>query len=126
MQKFTITDLKESGKLANNYFYVLPYGVGEESALVKADNNFSFALSSAEFKQTSLFVNASRVLDWFLDSGYTQFGEERIRIYSQAVIKGEVNNAVYKPSFEGNPPSIYVGDGDGKLLANLITDMDVV
>lgn len=126
LQKYTLTDLKESGKLSNNFFYVLPYGATEDKALVKSDNNFSYPVDSAEFKQASLFVNANRVLDWFFDNGYSQFGDERIRIFSQAVIKGEVNNAVYKPSFNGNPPSIYVGDGDGSHLANLNLDMDVV
>ena len=80
----------------------------------------------SNFAQVSVFTNANRSLDWFLERGYQNFGTNPIGIVVHAVFgNNDINNALYQPSETSNS-FIYVGDGDGTLLQNLAYDYDVV
>lgn len=86
---------------------------------------FAPETSDDSFAEVSLFTNANRALDWFVSHGYTNFGDEAIRIVVHAELSGgDTNNALYQPG--SSFPTIFVGNGDGLILQNLALDYDVV
>ena len=91
------------------------------------DNNFFYAAGTSEFDETSMFTNPNRIHDWFQSIGYTTFGDEKNELTVHGFLDNTANTAVYLPqATTAGQPSIVVGDGDNKLLQNLLTDSDVV
>ncbi len=121
LENFELPGLAETGYLANSHFYV---AVSQDKPLsVSPEFDFQFAPNSSEFGQTSIFTNAVRTLAWFESQGYTDFGPSAIRL----VPLTDTNNAEYRPnSPKAGLATIFIGDGDGVNLQNLVTDSDVV
>lgn len=140
LQATEIKELSSGGHLINNYFETC---VAQDSSTIYCPSNnegadifaqsqngkFDFdPISQAdEFAQASIFTNVNKVLDWARSQGYANFGNARIRVVAHATFAtprgDDPNNALYQPSAT---PTIYVGDGDGRILKNLAIDEDVV
>ena len=124
LQEFTLTGLVNNGTLENQYFITEIDSSSSESRATATDFNFTFDTSSSQFAETSIFTNVNRTFDWFRSIGYTSFGANKMTLMVHAVLNNSTNNALYQPSQTN--PTIYIGDGDGKILQNLATDADVV
>jgi hypothetical protein len=97
-----------------------------EERAFEESHEFIYETTNPMFRETSLFVNATKMLDWFVDLGFDTLGEQ-IGIGVNSVIGGNANNALYLPSANaGEMPTIRVGNGDGVVLQNLSLDADVV
>jgi len=125
LKDYTLTGLKGSGYLESSDFTAV-VNTKLYSRAYAADNNFVFDTATSEFAQSAAFTNASRHLSWFRSIGFTQFGDQAIQIEVHGLLDGSINNAVYQPASGNYPPTITIGDGDGKVLQNLATDGDVV
>ena len=89
-------------------------------------NNFVYGITDPRFEEASTFAYANQQYDFVKSMGYTWSGPKPVKIAVHANIGGTTSNAFYSPSVTGEPPVIFVGDGDGKTLQNLAFDADVV
>lgn len=97
----------------------------EERAL-ETTHQFIYEPNDPRFRETSLFVNATKMLDWFVSLGFNPQSEQ-IGLGVNAVLNGSVNNALYTPGAGKElMPTIRIGNGDGVVLQNLSVDADVV
>ena len=123
-----LDDLDDSGKLNGKYIWtVLPTSSGSTSRALSSNGLFDFSSdpSSWEFWETSVYANTDITIDWLIKIGYNM-PSEKVRIVPGISIQGDPNNALYAPTQLGEPTSIYIGKGDGRILQNLTTDGDVV
>jgi len=128
--KLTTVDLKDldnTGKLNGKY---LMTGLPEASKATRATASqgvydFSSSPTSWPFLETSVYANASLSIDWLQALGYSM-PTKKVKLIPGIAIGGDTNNALYAPEQLGNPTTIYIGLGDGRILRNLSTDADVV
>ena len=122
---FEFADFTGEERLRNQYFTTFVDQTIYNHAL-SANHEFFFDPETPEFRETSVFTNANRMLAWLTDHGYQNFGDRRLTLRVHQVINGDKNNALYQPGNTASPPAIFVGEGDGKHLQHLSTDADVV
>jgi len=92
-------------------------------------HEFYFEPDSIEFAEASALTHATLMLDWYQQNfGFELADSERMQIKIREQIQGDINNALYVPadSNSSGKPQIIIGEGDGKLLQNLMTDADVI
>lgn len=118
LQDYPLNNLVGGGLLKDDRFETRVEG---GTALVQSDHQFVFDPSDDRFTEASLFVNANRMMDWFVDLGFKDYQTKSIVLMAHSTKAGK-NNAFYEPS----GPTIYIGDGDGEVLQNLGKDFDVL
>lgn len=123
LKDFTV-EVDESGTLTNEHF--LSYNFLTDTSAAPNGNSFVYDDSDPRFAEASAFAYANRQYDFVKSLGYTWSGPKPVKIAVHASGNGLVNNAYYSPSVTGEPPVIFIGDGDGKVLRNLAFDADVV
>lgn len=122
LQEYTLNDLAGNGYLESSKFYT--FKADGSTRTYSASNNFVYEPGTSEFDETSIFTNASRTLEWFVNHGYENFGTKKLKLNVHASIGGTPNNALYQPGPDN--PSISIGDGDGDVLKDMGSDSDVV
>ncbi len=90
-----------------------------------SDFQFIYSPEDSRFKEASVFSNAESTAEWFKQAGFS-WPEEKIGLEVFARLHGAENNALYTPSYNGGVAAIRIGQGDGLILKNLLTDRDVV
>lgn len=128
------TDDSDACLLSNNFFKV--YGTSGGTIRSAQSCDFSYDTSQSAFRESSLFTNANRHIQWLESNGYNNFGSIPVKIEANCsfnsvgecvnnpVSDSQSNNALYLPVSGG--PIIRVGNGDGLDLENLAVDADVV
>ncbi|MEZ4742607.1 MAG: hypothetical protein R3B45_09195 [Bdellovibrionota bacterium] len=95
----------------------------------KSDTNeFNYDVDDKKFQETSAFVHAALMFEYFRSLGYEWHGNKPMDLRIHAIPGSSENNAQYLPS-DGTPeshPAIAIGDGDGVILQNLSVDSDVI
>lgn len=123
LEEYSLLNLVGSTYLNNDKFSAILDSNSTETRATSSTHNFTFDPSTSAFAQTSIFTNATRALAWFESIGYEKFSL-KMALVVHAILNNNSNNALYQPST--TTPTIYVGDGDGTILQNLATDLDVV
>jgi hypothetical protein len=123
VKTFPLSALAPTGRLENPFFKTSIYDGYPAAPAQSATGIFNFSPRSSQFAETSVFTNASRMLDWFLSIGYSTAGFPQMNLVIHAEVGGSKNNAVYDIQ---SGSKISIGDGDGVSLRNLATDSDVI
>ena len=118
------------GYLSNSVF-TTHLDSGASSSLTRAyeeDHKFLYERGDEHFPEASVFAHASDMYDFFLKNGFVEWHPGRLHLNVFSIFDSDKNNAMYVPYDEdfGGEPSIYIGEGDGLVLENLLTDSDVV
>lgn len=118
-----LTGLKGDGYLASEFFEtVVSSGANQATSL---NHNFSFDVTSLPFEETSVFVNATKQLQFFQSLGFSWYGPKPLLLQMNRT--GMANNARFlPPNSTSTLPVIEIGTGDGVILKNLGTDASVV
>ena len=114
--EYKLTGLSNDGSLSNSYFDTQVEGGFEKITDISA--NFTIDTSSDGFRELSMFANANRMLSFYNDLGFEWAGDKITLVVNHS----NENNAEYNPGAR----YIALGNGDGKELQNLATDVDVV
>jgi hypothetical protein len=121
-QTFPLKDLKGDGTLENKFFKT-EMALNKYQRAKSPNHVFNYEPQSPEFAETSLFTNASRVVDWLGQLGYEVGRIKKITLVVHAAPGGSINNANFDTE---TGDIINIGDGDGIRLKNLPLDADVV
>lgn len=124
LKDFVLYDLVGDGSLTNSYFFT------HNNAGLRANSSshqFIYSPTDYRFAEVAIFTNANRHYEFFKSLGH-QWDHTigKLKLVAHALVEGNTNNALYVPAYGTNPPTIYIGDGDGVILQNLGLDRDVV
>ena len=105
---------------------------------------FNYPPSDTRFAEASAYAHTDQHIRWLIASGGATYGALPINVMIHQKFSGSPNNALFVPALSGPTASsggqtgqgtgvaspgesftIELGDGDGKVLANLATDSDV-
>ncbi len=119
-------EVAENGRLENEYFVTNPRNT--EAASEPDTYEYFYNPSDDKFAETSAFVHAALMFEFFRSLGYTWQGPKALEIKLHVVINQSKNNALYQPhnATSTGKPTISIGDGDGSILKDLPLDSDVV
>ena len=125
-----LSDLKGDGTLTNEYFRTV-VSLGQRRAY-SPNSEFLFDVTTPEFKETSVFVNATKHLKFLQGLGFTWYGPRPLLLNPLCTTPVcRPNNAMFSsPETATDLPAITIGleqKVDGKdILRNLATDAGVV
>ena len=122
-------ELSDNSEYLENKYFTTNLNTSIYPKAQSANGIFNIEASDPRFEEAAVFINANRMIGWYQGMGYTdeQFGSPtRMILNIHATTDGSSNNAYYWPADSRNPPAIFIGDGDGKFLQNLATDIDVI
>lgn len=129
LQIFT-TKLQGNTTLSSGFFTTNVTTTLDKS-IVRATSDiheFIYDPSDFRFMEASAFIHATHMHEYFQSLGYDWVERRPMILKLHALVNNTKNNALYQPpeSSSSGQPSIFIGDGDGKVLQNLSVDSDVV
>ncbi|MBP6219450.1 MAG: hypothetical protein KA436_12775 [Oligoflexales bacterium] len=128
LEIFTIPTL---GNMLTSEFFVTDTSASRSPVVQRASSEnrkFIYDPKAIEFAEASSFAHATTMHNFFKSIGYVWTEKKPLILKLHSAINGTQNNALYQPgdAAKSGQPTIFIGDGDGKLLQNLPIDSDVV